>query len=476
MDELVRLNAGDLAAAIRTRKLSSQEVTKAVLARLEVVEPALNAFITVAAEQALEAAADADAAVAAGASLGPLHGVPFSVKDLLNTAQVRTTFASLGFADNVPTADCVAVARLKRAGAILIGKTTTPEFGHKPLTEAPLFGRTLNPWDSSRTPGGSSGGAAAAVAAGVGPLALGTDGGGSIRIPAAACGIVGMKQTLGLVPHDQAVDAFGLLAYIGPMTRTVGDAAALLAAMAGPHPSDPHSLGRWLDGVAEAGHAEGDLDGRVIGYRTYLGNARIDSEVQAHFETCLETFAALGAELEEVPGEFPASLPYWAPLTFSIWASRFTALEAELGDKMSASLRHWMGEGRGISAVAVQEAMAFRTRLYRLVEAWFERYDLVLTPTLARTAVAADHDPLGQIEIEGVPAGGLRDGWYPYTHPFNLTGHPAITVPAGWASDGLPTGLQIVGPWFGDREILRAAALFERERPWQDRWPTIEAA
>ena len=231
-----------------------------------------------------------------GEGLGPLFGVPFSVKDLVNTAGVRTTFGSVAFADNVPSADSVAVARLKRAGAILIGKTTTPEFGHKPFTEAPLFGRTANAWDQSRTSGGSSGGAAVAVAAGLGPLAIGTDGGGSGRIPAACNGVVAFKQTLGLVPHDLTPDGFGNQSYIMPITRTVMDSALMLQAMAGPDPSDPHSLGLPAADFVAAARSEGDLKGLRIAWRPYLGNRKVAREVMALCEAAVAELGELGAD------------------------------------------------------------------------------------------------------------------------------------------------------------------------------------
>src|SRR5208282_5579500 len=225
------------------------------------------------------AAWEAEAAVMLDDPLGPLHGVPFAVKDLVNTKGVRTTFGSVALADNVPVADSIAVARLKRAGAILIGKTTTPEFGHKCFTEAPLFGRTANPWNLARTCGGSSGGAAAAVAAGLAPIGIGTDGGGSSRIPAACCGVVGFKQTLGLVPHDLTPDGFGNQSHITPMTRTVMDTALMLAAMAGPDPCDPHSLGLPVVDYVAAARAQGDLKGLRIAWRPYLGNRNLAREV-----------------------------------------------------------------------------------------------------------------------------------------------------------------------------------------------------
>src|ERR1700674_1299320 len=234
-DDLAYLSAAELSRLIRQRQLSPVQLVRSTLARVERSQPVLNAFITVCAGDALSAARDAEQAVMRRASLPPLHGVPFSVKDLVSTKGVRTTFGSRIFEDHVPTVDAVAIARLKAAGAILIGKTTTPEFGQKGLTEAPLFGRTRNPWRVDRTPGGSSGGAAVAVAAGLGPIAVATDGGGSTRIPAACNGVVGFKQSLGVVPVDSAQDAFGNISYVTPMTRTVMDTALMLDVMAGPH-------------------------------------------------------------------------------------------------------------------------------------------------------------------------------------------------------------------------------------------------
>ncbi len=244
--DLAYTSAADLARMIRDKRISSTEAVRATLERAHKVQTACNCFITLCADQALAAAAAADKAVAQGADLGPLHGVPFHVKDLVNTEGVRTTFASYIHEHNVPKADAVAVARLKRAGAILIGKTTTPEFGHMPYTEAPLFGRTRNAWAADRTSGGSSGGAAVALAAGVCPIGVGTDAGGSTRIPAACNGVVGFKQSAGVVPHDTAPDAFANISSINPMARTVMDTALMLEAMAGQHPCDPYSYGDAL--------------------------------------------------------------------------------------------------------------------------------------------------------------------------------------------------------------------------------------
>ena len=470
--ELTWMPATELAAAVRRGEVSPVEAVDAVLERIEATQPTVNAFITVCDERARAEARDAAATVTRGADLGPLHGVPFSVKDLVATAGVRTTWGSLARADHVPATDAVAVARLRAAGAILVGKTTTPEFGHKPLTEAPLFGRTANPWDLSRTSGGSSGGSAAAVAAGAGPLSVGTDGGGSTRIPSACCGVVGVKPTLGVVPHDLTSDAFGNLAYLGPIARTVADAALMLDAMAGPHPADPYSIARQAPGLADAGRPAG-LAGLRVGWRTFFGNDRIDAETRALFEAAVPALADAGAHLAPHGEVVENTYPMWAPLTFSFWASRYADVEAELGDRMSASLRHWMAEGRSVSGTDVRRAEAARTTLFRQVQAWFDDIDLLVTPTLACPAIPVDSEATGDVVIEGEPVlGGYRAGWYPYTHPFNLTGHPAVTVPCGWTSGGLPVGLQIVGRWFEDALVLRAAAALEAAHPWADHHPS----
>jgi aspartyl-tRNA(Asn)/glutamyl-tRNA(Gln) amidotransferase subunit A len=473
MTDLVFAPAAELARLIASRVLSPVELVDGVLARIERAQPALNAFITVTAETARSAARAAEAAVMRGDPLGALFGVPFSVKDLVNTAGVRTTFGSVALADNVPGADSVAVARLKRAGAILIGKTTTPEFGHKPFTEAPLFGRTANAWDQSRTSGGSSGGAAVAVAAGLGPLAVGTDGGGSGRIPAACNGVVGFKQTLGQIPHDLTPDGFGNQSYIMPITRTVMDSALMLQVMAGPDPCDPHSLGLPVEDFIAAARPEGDLRGLRLAWRPYLGNRKLAREVMALCEAAVAMLAELGAVVEPMEDDFENTEPVWLVLTQSFWNARFRRYVPEFGARMSTTLLRQMDDGAHYSATELQEAMFARTRIYREIQGWFAQYDMIATPTLARTALAIDHDFFAPIQIDGESTDTVRKAWYPYTHPFNLSGNPAVTLPCGWAGDGLPVGLQLVGPRLGDARLLRAAALFEASRPWVHRTPRL---
>src|SRR5947209_3127865 len=473
--DLAYTSAAELAALIARRAVSPVEVVDVVLDRIDKMQPTINAFITVCADEARAAAKAAEAAVMRGEVLGPLHGVPFAVKDLVNTAGVRTTFGSVALAGNLPAADSPSIARLKAAGAILVGKSTTPEFGHKCFTEAPLFGRTANPWDVSRTCGGSAGGAAAAVAAGLGPIGIGTDGGGSSRIPAACCGVVGFKQTLGLVPHDLTPDGFGNQSYITPMTRTVMDSALMLQAMAGPDPCDPHSLGLPTPDFVAAARPDGDLKGVRIGWRPLLGNTMLAREVREACESALTAFAELGAIVEPAkfgPGDdFQSTEPIWLVLTQSFWNARFRRYVGQFGNRMSDTLVRQMDNGAGHSAVALQEAMFERTRIFREVQRWFETHDIVATPTLSRSALAIDHDFFASIEIDGETADTVRKAWYPYTLPFNLSGNPAVTLPCGFGADGLPIGLQLIGPHLGDARLLRAAALYEGARPWAHRRP-----
>jgi aspartyl-tRNA(Asn)/glutamyl-tRNA(Gln) amidotransferase subunit A len=465
--------AADLAQAIRRRELSPVEVTEATLARIERSQPVLNAFISVCHEQARAAARAAEAAVRRNDPLGPLHGVPFSVKDLIRTQGVRTTYGSVIFRDHVPAADAVAVARMKDAGAILIGKTTTPEFGQKGITEAPLFGRTRNAWHPARTSGGSSGGAAVAVAAGLGPLAMGTDGGGSTRIPAACNGVVGFKQSLGLVPHDSAEDAFGNISYITPMARTVMDTALMLEAMAGPHPSDPHTQNRPPQRLVEAARGQGDLQGLKIGWRPLLGNTVLAAQVRDRCAGALHAFAELRAEIVEMPDDFEHAEQLWLVLNGAYRFAQFGRHLEKHRAVMDPSLVAQLERAGSYSAQELYQAVFMRTRLYRQVQGWFEQADIVAMPTLARSALPIDHGFFDAVEIDGRPVDTMRRAWYPYTLPFNLTGNPAISIPCGWDSDGLPVGLQLIGPLGADALLLRAAAAFEKLRPWANRAPPL---
>ena len=473
MTDLTRLPASDLREQIAAKQISPVELTDAVLARAEKLQPVLNCFVTLIPDQARAAAKAAEDAVMRGEPLGLLHGIPIAAKDLVNTAGVRTTFGSLLYENNVPKEDAVCAARVKGAGAILFGKTTTPEFGHKSLTDAPLFGRTRNAWSAAHTSGGSSGGAAVAVAAGIGPIGIATDGGGSTRIPAAINGMVGLKQSNGVIPHSQVADAFGNYTYVTPMTRTVMDTALMLQAMAGPHPSDPWSIGIEPPDYLAAARTEGDLKGKRILYSATLGNTLVAKDVRAAFEQSLVRLHELGAELVELTEELPDLSSAWKVINHTTWKARFDEMIRRDGNRMTPSLVRQVAEAADWSGADYQRAMFQRSDLFRMVQGWFEAADFLVTPTVSRTALPIDQDLFDPITIDGVEAGELRRNWFPYTMPFNITGHPALSICNGYDSEGLPTSLQIVGRFRDEASVLRAAALYEASESWLDRWPDL---
>jgi Asp-tRNA(Asn)/Glu-tRNA(Gln) amidotransferase A subunit family amidase len=466
-DELCWMSAAALAAAIRRKKLSPVEVTRAVLDRIERVNPRLNAYVTLTVDQALRDARAAERAVGKkGARLGPLHGVPFSTKDLVITKGVRTTFGTRFFADNVPTEDAPMVARMKAAGGIQLGKTNTPTFGWIGATHNLVFGVTRNPWNTDRTPGGSSGGASAAVAAGLGPLAIGTDGGGSIRIPASFAGIFGHKASYGRIPVYPPSGAWSL-SHIGPMTRTVEDAALMMNACAGPDERDQYSLPAAGTDYVKA--LKGGLKGLRVGWSPDLGFARVvDPEVEATCAKAARRFRDLGAKVDE------ARLPWPSPK--AAWEAMFCG---GIATRMAPYLDRPQDIDPGLLPI-IQDAVKWPASRY--VQAWFDRltwydhvrryfdtHDLLLTPTIATPPFKVGLD--NPADIAGRPVEAYD--WIPFTYPFNLTGNPAASVPCGFTKDGLPIGLQIVGRRFDDVTVLRAAAAFEKLAPWADRKPAI---
>jgi aspartyl-tRNA(Asn)/glutamyl-tRNA(Gln) amidotransferase subunit A len=456
MDELTGMDAVTLAAAIRQRRVSPVEAVSAALDRIA-ARTDLNAFITVTADSALAAAREAERAVRRGDALGPLHGVPYSVKDLTLTAGVRTTMGSAIFEHFVPREDAMAVARAKAAGAILIGKTTTPEFGHKQSTDAPLFGRTLNPIDPRYTCGASSGGAAVAVAAGMGPLALGTDGGGSIRIPASCCGIVGMKATLGAIPNLQPADLFGANSYVGPMARNVADTALLYGVLQGADRRDPY--GQLA--LPERAPARATLAGLRVAYLPACGNS-VDPQVLAATDAAVRLMEQDGARVEPVSLDFVSLERHFLVMLESVTASRVGARLEAFRERLDPSLVATVERGRGHGAAALLDAVAARTQAFSALQAVFERHDVLVSPTVSAPPLPVEQDPNGIVEIAGKPAGTIRGAWYPYTYPMNLTGHPALSMPCGRSAGGLPIGLQLCGRWHEDWRLLDVAARVER--------------
>ncbi|QOZ56315.1 amidase [Bradyrhizobium sp. CCBAU 53338] len=455
------LSATELRPLIANKQISPVEITSAVLARAEALQPKLNCFITICGDEAMAAAREAERKVMSGEPLGLLHGLPVTVKDIVNTKGVKTTFGAVPYKDNVPTEDAVAVAKLRGAGAILIGKTTTPEFGSKCLTDSPLFGRTRNAWSAERSSGGSSGGAAVAVASGIAPLAIATDGGGSTRIPAACNGVVGLKQSNGVVAHSQALDAFGNQTYVTPTTRTVADTALMMQAISGEDACDPWSIGMPVPDFIDTAAPRGDLRGQKILFCAAPPGRPVSADVAAAFKASLDRLASLGAELEEFAGEGYDVEPIWRAINHTVWRSRFSKLVAEHGDALSEAFVKQIALATNVSGVDYQEAMFARTALFRRVQSLLARGHLLAMPTITRTALPIDQDLFGKIEIDGVQFDSVRPHWFPWTMPFNMTGHPAVSLPCGFGRDGLPIGLQLVARFRADAELLRASALFE---------------
>jgi len=472
-DTICTMPATAIAAAVRNRELSPVEVADAVLEQIERHDPTLNAFCTVTADEARAAAEQAERAVMRGDPLGPLHGVPYSLKDLTPTKGIRTTMGSRLYEHHVPDEDAAIAARLAEAGGILVGKTNTPEHGCKGVTDNLVFGATRNPWRLDRTPGGSSGGAAAAVAAGMGPLAEGSDFAGSIRIPASFCGLVGFKPSDGRVPvHPSRFVTHPVPFVSGPITRTVADAALMLSVMAGPDERDPRSLpDTGEDYLGAAGRTT--LAGMRAAWTPDLGFAPVDPVVERICRDALGHFDELGCRVERVEVDFSDATDAYQLLNASMRAAIMDEhLPEHSGDV--DPLLVWRSEhARERTAADHALAEATQASVYERLRRLFERYDLLLLPTTPTPAFSLEYT--FQPEIGGVPIASPFQT-LPLTFMFNLSGHPAISVPAGFTEDGLPVGLQIVAGWRADTTALAAAAAFERAAPWDDRWPDLVAS
>lgn len=450
------LDATDLLAAYRSGELSPVEATRDALERIETYDPIVNAFCLVEADDAQAAAKESEARWHRGEPRGLLDGVPTSIKDLFLTADRPTLRGSHSIDPLGPwTVDAPAVARLRDHGAVVIGRTTTPELGWKGVTDSPLTGVTRNPWDPTRTAGGSSGGSAAAVALGMGALSLGTDGGGSVRIPAGFTGITTIKPTYGRVPHYPA-SPFGTLAHVGPMTRSVADAALLLDAISGADPRDPWAL-------APAGPASGResaVAGLRIAVSPTLGYVELDPEVAAAFEAAVDVFAALGAVLTDADPGFSDPVAAFETLWFAGAAKSIEHLGPDQRGRMDPGLVTIAEQGARSSALDYLTAMGVRNDLGTRMGEFHTRHALLLTPTLPIPAFEAGVE---------VPAGWPRErwtSWTPFTYPFNMTQQPAASVPCGFTRSGLPVGLQIVGPRHSDAAVLAAAGAFQSATDW----------
>jgi aspartyl-tRNA(Asn)/glutamyl-tRNA(Gln) amidotransferase subunit A len=456
-EDVAYASAISLLELYRKRALSPVEVTPLLLERLDALQPQLNAFCIVDRYGAFAAARESERRWQRGEPLGCLDGVPATIKDLVLMRGFPTLRGSRLVDPNQDwSEDAPATARLREAGAVILGKTTTPEFGWKALGDSPLTGITRNPWDLSRTPGGSSAGAASACAAGIAPLHVGSDGAGSIRIPSAFTGVFGLKPSFGRVPAYPP-SPMGLLSHVGPMTRSVADAALMLTVLSGPDHRDPYALPPidkdYLDGL------EDGVRGWRIAYSPTLGYAKVDPEIAASVAEAAKQFEALGAIVEEVGAIFASPrdtlLILWAAGLAKLLAG-FPGARRELVDP---GLLANAAEGEGITAVDYLGADLVRTSLGQQMAEFHRKYDLLLTPMMPVPAL-----PVGQDLNDPATERHWID-WSPFSYPFNLTRQPAVSIPCGLTSAGLPIGLQIVGPLYADDRVLRAARAFETTQP-----------
>ena len=454
--------ATELSRLYRRRKVSPLEVVDAVLAQIARVNPQLNAYVTVTADEARLAAKAATAALRRGRTLPPLHGIPVSIKDLTPTKGVRTTWGSKIYEHHVPDVDALVVERLKAAGAIVLGKTNTPEFGAGAQTFNAVFGTTLNPWNPTLTCGGSTGGGAVALATGMGPLAQGSDLGGSLRLPASFCGVVGIRPSPGLVPvwpTDLGWDSYSVQ---GPMARTVGDVARMLAAIAGPDPRAPLSYEVDTHAFTKAVQKP-NITGLRVAWSTDLDLTPLDPEVERVFTDATRVFTGLGARLDRAHPDFTGVFDIIQVSRGARMAAAHADKLAKWRDVMQTNLVGNIEYGLGLTAPEIGRAERDRTALWHRVRAFLDRYDVIVTPTAAIPPfpVTMTHPT----EINGKPMANYIQ-WAVLTYAFTVIGVPAISIPCGFTRDGLPVGLQIAGRWRDEAAVLRVAAAFEAARPW----------
>ena len=465
--ELAYMSAIELSQAIRQRQVSSVEVTELFYERIGRLDSRLNSYLALCPEQALADARAADDAVARGWALGPLHGIPISIKDLEMSKGIPTTMGSALFRDRTPEIDSVVVERVKAAGAVVLGKTNTPEFGQSGTTENKVSEPCRNPWNTGRTPGGSSGGAGAALAAGLCTIATGSDGGGSIRIPAAFSGVFGIKPTQHRVPRygGYGRPAANHFSQSGPMSRTVADTALLLQVLAGPDSRDPNSIKESPPDFS-AGLRRG-VAGMRIAWTPDYGYAAVDPEVAEITARAARAFQELGATVEDAPlnleDPFDAFFDVFATATYTSYAHLLEEHRDEFSEPGLYSLEH----GATVDGARLSRALHRVDVLGRQMEDFFDTYDLLLSPTMPTPAFEIGRKPsvIGGREVDPMW------GFIPFTFPINMTGQTASSVPCGFSSDGLPIGLHIIGPRRAEARVLQASAAFERARPWADKRP-----
>ena len=460
--------ATELAARIRQKDISPVDVVANSLARIAEVNPQLNCFCFVFPDEAMEMARAAEDAVMRGDALGPLHGVPLAIKDFTPTRGKRTTLGSYAFENWVPNHDALIVERLRGAGGIMVGKTTTPEFAHSSFTRSPLWGITRNPWNTAKTPGGSSGGSAAAVATGCVPLAEGTDMGGSVRIPASFSGTVGFKPSLGRIPMDILPTVFDTISHFGPLTRTMADAALFMSVTAGPADRDILSLS---PGIAFDVPPPTDVRGLRFALSLDLGYMAIDPQVEACVRAAATALVEAGAAVEEIELDWTKQVAddwfrYWEVYLAAFFADKLETHREQLDPNVVALLE----AGLRMDAVTFKRLEIARTEQWLKLAELFREHDALLCPTMALPAQDAEGS---DADFDRVDDDGRYHG-LDLTCPFNSTGQcPALSVPAGFTAEGLPVGLQIVTNRFEDKMALRIGAALEAVRPWAERRPDV---
>ena len=468
--DLAYMPATEIRSMIAEKKVSSVEMTKLYLDRIDALDSQFNSYLTVTADLALEMAEEADKAVARGDDLGPLHGLPISIKDLEMTAGIRTTSGSLIYADRIAAYDSVVVERVKQAGAVILGKTNTPEYGLLGHTENRLGDHCRNPWNTERTTGGSSGGAGASVAAGLCALATGSDGGGSIRIPAGFCGIYGIKPTQGRISYylgPGAEPTANLFSQPGPMTRTVEDSAVLLQVLAGRDPRDPGALRDEPDDYVAA--LSRGVEGMKIGWSPDFGFAAVEKDVLNSAADAARAFEDLGAVVEEIDLVLDTPFDKFWPLFTAIMYARVAGVVDEHWDKLTWYAQESLETGKKITGAEFVNALGYVDLMKSQFADAHDKYDLILTPSLATPAFPVGEPPA---RIDG------RDvhwfwGYTPYSMPINMIGSTAASIPCGFASDGLPTGLHIIGAPGAEATVFAASAAFEQARPWIQHRPPV---
>jgi Asp-tRNA(Asn)/Glu-tRNA(Gln) amidotransferase A subunit family amidase len=467
-----QLSVTELGLAFRSLELSPVEAVADVLTRIEAVNPGVNAFVTITDDLALDSARSAEKGFLRREpeSLSPLTGVPVTIKDLLPTEGIRTTFGSYAFEDHVPHADVAVVRRLRENGVAILGKTTTPEFGWKCPTDSPLLGITRNPWAPDRTPGGSTGGSAVAVASGLGPVGVGSDGGGSIRQPASFCGILGFKPSFGRIPCAPPSGAIDVFNTIGLVARTTADVALVLDVVAGADEEDWYSLPaqdvRYTRELAQG------IAGTRVAWTPDLGFAAVEPEVAAIAEAAAERFQELGCHVVEAHPHWEDPAEWFEDLCMRMMAASLREYRDRLGDRMDPDLAAAIEDSRALTIDALVSAGKRRIEFQAVAAEFFDSFDLLLTPTMA-----VEPFEVGLKQPRSIAGRTVQwMQWTPFTYPINIIGSPAASVPAGWTRQGLPVGLQIVGGLRQDSLVLRACQSFETLQPWHSRWPERQSS